>query len=175
MEFAGSAYLFNLSLVAMGFAAVSVLVMIMRQTMGGKMSKFDIFLITLYVSLGFAAAVNAVLPELIALLHLPEPVTWMIASLIAAVIQAMTVLNINSRRHRAAPVASPPMAVVAYSTHWTAVALYLLNAGVPMFQGPALHAIAVTVSLCMAMWTFVRRISLLLGDKPGDDWDAGQA
>ena len=34
-ELAGATYLYNLSVVAMTFAAVSVLVMLIRQTMGG--------------------------------------------------------------------------------------------------------------------------------------------
>jgi hypothetical protein len=174
MELAGSEYLFNLSLVAMTFAAVSVLVMLMRQTMGGKLSNFDIFLITTYVSLGFAAGVNAILPDLIALLLLPEGVTWMIASLLAAAVQAMTVAHIQLQRPKAARVALPLTVLLAYTVHWAAVALLILNA-VPAFQGAALHAIAVTISLSMAMWTFVRRISLLLGEKPGEDWDPGRA
>ncbi len=175
MELAGSPYLFNLSLVAMTFAAVSALVMLIRQTMGGKLSNFDIFLITLYVSLGFAAGINAILPPLIALLHMPEALTWMVASLSAAVIQAMTILRVQLERSKAAPVALPPMVFVAYSIHWAAVVLFLVNALLPALQGAGLHAIAVTLSLCMAMWTFVRRISLLLGEKPGQDWDPGKA
>ncbi len=175
MEFAGSAYLFNLSLVAMTFAAVSALVMLIRQTMGGKLSNFDIFLVTLYVSLGFVAGINAILPPLIALLNWSHAATWIVASLLAAAIQATTILHIQRERSKAARVALPPMVFLAYSIHWAAVVLFVVNAVVPVFQGAALHAIAVTISLCMAMWTFVRRISLLLGEKPGEDWDPGKA
>ena len=175
MDVAGSVYLFNLSLVAMTFAAVSALVMLVRQTMGGKLSNFDIFLVTLYVALAFAAGVNAILPPLIALLHFSEAVTWMVASLLAAAVQTMTVLHLQLQRPKAAAVALPLMAIVAYSVHWTAVVLFVANAVVPAFQGPALHSIAITISLCMAMWTFVRRISLLLGDKPGEGWDPKRA
>ena len=42
MDVPGEAYLFNLSLLAITFAAVSVLVMLMRQTMGGRLSNFDV-------------------------------------------------------------------------------------------------------------------------------------
>ncbi len=175
MELVGTAYLLNLSLVAMTFATVSALVMLIRQTMGGKLSNFDIFLTSLYVSLGFAAAINAILPPLVALFHLSEALTWTVAGLFASAIQAMTILRIQLGRSKAAHVALPPMVFLAYSIHWAAVVLFVVNAVVPAFQGPALHAIAVTLSLCMAMWTFVRRISLLLGEKPGQDWDPGKA
>ena len=46
MELPGEVYLFNLSLIAVTFAVVSALVMIMRQTMGGSLSNFDVYLIT---------------------------------------------------------------------------------------------------------------------------------
>lgn len=42
MELPGSGYLFNLALIAMTFTAVSALVMLVRQTMGGKPSNFDV-------------------------------------------------------------------------------------------------------------------------------------
>lgn len=44
MELPGGAYLLNLSLLAITFAAVSVLVMLVRWSMGGKLSNFDIHL-----------------------------------------------------------------------------------------------------------------------------------
>ncbi len=62
MELPGEAYLFTLSLVAATFAVVSALVMIMRQSMGGKMSVFDVYLITAYISWGFMQSIVALLP-----------------------------------------------------------------------------------------------------------------
>jgi hypothetical protein len=54
MELPGETYLFNLSLIAVTFTAVSALVMLLRQTMGGKLSNFDVYLITSLISFGFA-------------------------------------------------------------------------------------------------------------------------
>ena len=61
----GSTYLYNLSLVSITFAAVSALVMLMRQTMGGKLSKFDVYLVTSYVSGAIAVTIVALLPPLL--------------------------------------------------------------------------------------------------------------
>ena len=72
MELHGEAYLFNLSLLAITFAAVSVLVMLVRQTMGGRLSNFDIHLITSYIARGFVIAVAAILPSLVADFGLPR-------------------------------------------------------------------------------------------------------
>jgi hypothetical protein len=93
------AYLFNLSLMALTFAAVSVLVMLIRQTMGGKLSNFDIHLITSYVSRGFAIAVAAVLPSLIAGFALPEKLFWPVTSGFAALIFSV-VMAVTQRQRR---------------------------------------------------------------------------
>ncbi len=67
MELPSTPFLFNLSLLAIAFAAVSALVMLIRQTMGGKLSNFDVYLITSFVSFGFVIAIDAILPALLAL------------------------------------------------------------------------------------------------------------
>ena len=88
MDLPGEAYLFNLSLVAMTFAAVSVLVMLMRQTMGGALSNYDVHLVTNYVSQAFVVAVGAILPSMLADFGLPAPAIWIIASGLAAILLA---------------------------------------------------------------------------------------
>ena len=70
-ELPGAIYLFNLSLLAISFAIVSTLVMLVRQTLGGKLSNFDVYLITSYVSFGFVIAFNAILPPLVSLFIRP--------------------------------------------------------------------------------------------------------
>ena len=66
MELPGETFLFNLSLLAITFSAVSVLVTLLRQTMGGELSKFDVYLVNAFVQQGFALAIAAILPPLIA-------------------------------------------------------------------------------------------------------------
>jgi hypothetical protein len=56
----------------------------------------------------------------------------------------------------------------SFSTH---AAVLAINALVPPVQGVGPFAAALTVALAIMLWTFVRRISSLLGDKAGDDWD----
>jgi hypothetical protein len=68
MEVPGETYLFNLSLIAVTFTAVTALVMLFRQTMGGKLSNFDIYLITSFISFGFAIAISAILLPWVAFL-----------------------------------------------------------------------------------------------------------
>ena len=171
MELSGSTYLFNLSLLAITFAAVSVLVMLVRQTMGGKLSKVDVHLVTTFVSLGFVQAISAVLPPAVDLFGLSDWVLWAVASGPAALLLAAVFAHIQWERSKLTTERLAPLVVFAFAGQWLAVLILAANAVVPAMQGVGPHAAAVTLSLGTAMWAFVRRIASLGGDKPSEDWD----
>jgi hypothetical protein len=165
----GEGYLFNLSIVAMTFAAVSVLVMLVRQTMGGRLSNFDVYLITSYLSIGFVVAVDAVLPPLVFYYGASEGLTWSLSSFLAAIFLAGVVATFHRRRRQVAGGPMPILVLVNYATHWIAVVLLCANA--ISLQRMNVFGSALVLSLAGMMWAFVRRIATLLGEKPGDDWD----
>jgi hypothetical protein len=170
-ELPGAIYLFNLSLLAVTFAVVSALVMLVRQTMGGRLTNFDVYLITAYVSFGFAIALEAVFPPLVFLFDPPPVVLWAIASGLAAVLHGVVLANMIRVRRK---VSKEPMASAvagSFAMHGVVIAVLVINALVPPVQGVGLFAAALTLSLAIMMLRFVRRISSLLGDKPGEDWD----
>ena len=84
IELPGAAYLYNLSLLAATVAVVSALVMVVRETMGGKLSKFDVYLLTTYISLGFVIAISAIVPPLVALFDPAPWALWLVASGLSA-------------------------------------------------------------------------------------------
>lgn len=170
-ELPGAIYLFNLSLLAVTFAVVSALVMLVRQSMGGRLTNFDVYLISSYVSFGFVIAFNAILPPLIFLFEPPPVVLWAIGSGLAAVLHASVLANALKLRRR---VSKEPMSWAvagSFFTHGLVVAVLAANAFVRPIQGVGPFAAALTVALAIMLWTFVRRIASLLGDKPGEDWD----
>jgi hypothetical protein len=172
-ELAGATYLYNLSVVAITFAAVSVLVMLIRQTMGGKLSNFDLYLIVTYVSLGFAVAAAALLPPLVALFAPAVPVQWAVASGLAAVSIAVATANSMRLRHRAATVHMSVAVRAVFAGYWLSVLALLVNAAVPPVQGVGLHAAAVTFFLLVLMTAFVRRVASRLrldAESAADDW-----
>ncbi len=171
MEMPGETYLFNLSIIAVTVTAVSALVMLLRQTMGGKVSNFDIHLITSYVSVGFVVAINAILPPLVALGDPEPPVLWAVASGLAAIFLALVIGTMIKRRRRSVGAGAPFMVRLDWTLQATAILLLVVNAIVPAVQGVLLFAAALTFSLGVLMWSFVRRIASLLGDKPSEDWD----
>ena len=171
MELPGETYLFNLSLIAVTFTAVSALVMLLRQTMGGKLSNFDVYLITSFISFGFAIAIAAILPPLAVFFGLPPSAFWAVSSGLAAILLGST---LTANVHRRRIVASEPMSlsvIASFATNGFSVIVLLVNAIVPPWQGIHLFAGALTLSTAVIMWAFVRRIGSLVGDKPGDDWD----
>ena len=171
MDMPGSAYLFNFSVLALTFATVSALVMLLRQTMGGRLSNFDIFLASTFIAVGFADALSAILPPLISLFELPPALHWAVSSGLAAILVGAATAASFRRRLILVGKAPPLLQSLAFLVGGIATVLLLINATVPPWQGPALHALGVTLSLASAMWAFLRRVSSLLGATPGEDWD----
>lgn len=170
-EIPGTAVLLNLSLLAITFAAVSALVMLVRQTMGGSLSNFDVYLITSYVAFGFAIAVGATLPAVLVLYDLRPTVLWAIASSISSVLLGGVVTGVVTRRHKATSVPMSYGVMFSILMQGLAIAILVVNATIPAIQGSGVYVGALTLSLAIIMWGFVRRVSSLLGDKPGEDWD----
>jgi hypothetical protein len=171
MELHGETYLFNLSLIAVTFTAVSVLVMLIRQVMGGKLSNFDIHLITTYLSYGFVLSLLALLPPLIALFDPGPVVLWSISSALAAAIFTPVLAGIVARRKKVSSQVIPFTVRSSFVVHGLAILLLLLNAVALPWQGLHLYATALTLSLATLMLTFVRRIASLFGGTTGEGWD----
>ena len=171
MELPGAGYLYNLSLLAVTFATVSALVMLVRQTLGGKLSNFDIFLIRGFLSFSFFVAFAAILPPLAALSDAAVQVLWPLTSTVAAILLGLNLYTIIVRRRKATRKPAPAGVMIRNLVHGMAIALLVLNALVPAVQGVALYAAALTLCLGNMMWAFVRRITSLLGEKPSRDWD----
>jgi hypothetical protein len=175
MDLPGEAYLYNLSIVAMTFAAVSVFVMLMRQTMGGKLSNYDIHLVTNYVAQGFVVAAAAILPFMLVDFAIPPATVWIVANSLAAVLLGTCRVFLVRQRTKATTGAPPPFLMGVYIFQWLLVALLVANAVVPGLRGVGLFKVALTLFLAVVMLAFVRRIASLLGVEPGDNWDPKRA
>ena len=168
---AGLDALSTLALLAITFATVTALVMLVRQTMGGKLSNFDIYLITSYVELGFVIAISATLPSIFILFDLRPAVLWAITSIGAAILLGGVGLGVFRLRKKATPQPMSRGVMFSFLMMTVSVAMLLANAVVSPIQGAGLFIGALTLSLAVIMWAFVRRVASLLGDKPMEDWD----
>jgi len=158
-ELDGAAYLYNLSLLAVIFAAVSALATIVRQTAGGKLPGFDVYLINTSVSFGFVIAFTAVLPPLILLFGLLRDSVWTIASGLGALLIAMNLASVVARRVRASRQPLPVIVLVGFCVHGVVVLSLATNALFPVVRGAALFCAALTLCLGNMMWVLVQRLS----------------
>lgn len=171
MEMPEAPFLYNVSLLGITFSAVSTLVMLLRQAMGGKVSNFDIYLITSYVSVGFLIAIDAVLPPVFFSLGLSSDTASVVASLLAAFITGWTFLCAFLRRRRAARGPMSAHVVISFVCYTIAVLVFLADALAPQLRIGGPYELAVTFLTGTIMWTFVRRVESLLGEDPGTDWN----
>lgn len=140
----------------MTFAGLSVLTMILRQMLGGRMTKFDSFVTRTWVQLGFMATFGSILPPLLMLFGAPAPIACRISSGVMAVILGGWALTFPHRRHAVNPTRLPAQVVMfLLAMDITALALAANALVVPRELLAALHAAAVTAILIGAGMLFL--------------------
>jgi hypothetical protein len=151
-----SGYLYTIATVGMTFAGVSVLTMMLRQMLGGRMTKWDSFVSRTWVELGFMTTFGSILPPLVILFGPPAPIALRISSGIMAVILGSWALTFPRRRLAANPTRLP-LQVVIYSAAMDTAAL-ALAANAIVVPGELLagvYAAAVTAILIGAGMLFL--------------------
>lgn len=153
-------YLYTIATVGMTFAGLSVLTMILRQILGGRMTKFDSFVSRTWVHLGFMATFGSILPPLLMLFGASTPNTWRISSGVLAVILGSWTLTFPRRRHAVNPTRLPLQVVLFLIAMGTAaLALAASAIVVPGALLAGVYAAAVTAILVGAgqlfLFTFV--------------------
>lgn len=119
-----SGYLYTLATVGMTFAGLSVLTMILRQMLGGQITKWDSFVTRTWIQLGFMTTFGAILPPLLILFGVPAPIAWQISSGVMAVILGSWALTFPRRRQAVNPTRLP-LQVVVFSLAMDLAALFL--------------------------------------------------
>jgi hypothetical protein len=172
-----SGYLYTIAAVGMSFAGLSVLTMILRQMLGGQMTKFDSFVARTWVQLGFMVTFGSILPPLLGLVEVSTPMVWRISSALMAIILGCWALTFPRRRLATNPT-HLPIPVIIFLVAMALIALVLAaNAiAVPVERLPGVYAASVTAILIGAamlfLFAFVHWYDALYFDrdlKPGSD------
>ncbi|MGB6605519.1 MAG: hypothetical protein WA747_02955 [Steroidobacteraceae bacterium] len=151
-----SGYLYTIATVGMTFAGLSVLTMILRQMLGGRMTKFDSFVTRTWVQLGFMTTFGSILPPLLILFGATAPIAWRVSSGVMAVLLGSWALTFPRRRHAVNPTRLPLQVVI--STLAMAIVALALAANVIVVPGEllaAVYAAAVTAILIGAGMLFL--------------------
>src|SRR5580692_3059689 len=140
----------------MTFAGLSVLTMILRQMLGGRMTKWDSWVARTWIQLGFMTTFGSILPPLLLLCGAPAPIAWRVSSGVMAVILGSWALTFP-RRRRAVNPPRLPLQVVIFSLAMDIAAL-ALAANAMVVRGDRLagvYAAAVTAMLTGAGMLFL--------------------
>jgi hypothetical protein len=163
-------YLYTIAAVGMSFAGLSVLTMILRQLLGGQITKWDSWVTRTWIQLGFMTTLGSILPPLVTLFEAPAPIAWRVSSGVMAVILGSWALTFPHRRHAVNPIRLP-LQVVTYCVAMDIAALALAaNAFVVPGEFLAgVYAAAVTAILVGAgllfLFAFVRWYEATIGDE----------
>jgi len=165
-----SGYLYTIATVGMTFAGLSVLTMILRQMLGGRMTKWDSFVTRTWVELGFMTTFGSILPPLLLLFEPPAPIAWRISSGVMAVILGSWALTFPRRRHAANSTRLPLQVVIFLLAMDIAAAALAANAiVVPGELLAGVYAAAVTAILTGAgllfLFAFVHWYDATIGDE----------
>ena len=165
-----SGYLYTIATVGMTFAGLSVLTMILRQMLGGRITKWDSWVTRTWIQLGFMTTFGSILPPLLILFGAPAPIAWRISSGIMAVILGSWALTFPRRRHAVNPTRLP-FEVVTYALAMDIAAL-ALAANAIVVSGELLagvYAAAVTAILVGAgllfLFAFVHWYDATIGEE----------
>jgi hypothetical protein len=163
-------YLYTIATVGMTFAGLSVLTMILRQMLGGRITKWDSWVTRTWIELGFMTTFGSILPPLLVLFAAPAPIAWRISSGVMAVILGSWALTFPRRRQAVNPTRLP-LQVVIYAVAMDIAAL-ALAANAIVVPGEVLagvYAAAVTAILTGAgllfLFAFVHWYDATIGDE----------
>lgn len=104
----GSGYLYTLATLAVTFVGFCAIVLVLRQSMGARSSKFHRYASHIYIELGFESAAFAMLAPLLALCELPHGIVWRVSSALITVALAVHTWSILKRFKSNRPGPFPP-------------------------------------------------------------------
>lgn len=156
-------YLYTLAAVSVTFVGFSSLVIVLRQTMGGEMSKLDMLITRTFIQIGFLVAASAMLPALLSLFQLGESSVWRISSAVAALAVVLFAVSYPVRRKAASGVRTPLLIWIDVLVILGSGLLLGCNAlGVIVSTGPGPYSAALTGVLFVSGWAYLQAVNTLI-------------
>jgi hypothetical protein len=156
-------YLYTLAALSVTFVGFSSLVIVLRQTMGGEMSKLDIFITRTFIQVGFLVAAGAMLPGLLTQFELPGGSTWRLSSAVTAVPVLLFACTYPARRKAASGARTPIVIWIDALVVFGFGILLALNAlGVAVVTGPGPYIAGLTGVLFVSGWAYLQAVNTLI-------------
>jgi hypothetical protein len=156
MELPGANFLYALATISVTFVGFSALLLVFRETIGGKMTRYDRYFMLSFMQAGFIVSAGGLLPNLLAFYTMPESEVWRAASAIMAVPIFLFVATTPGRRRASTDEPIPAYVWLLLFLQFLAGVDLLLNAiGWPNAPRLAPFALAMTVMLFTAGIAFL--------------------
>jgi hypothetical protein len=163
LDLPGSTYLYTLAALSITFVGFSALVIYLRQTVGGEMSKLDVLITRIFIQLGFIVVAGAMLPPLLSLFDWPHDLIWRTASFVAAALSFFFGATYPARRRAASGVRTPAVVWLDVLILLAAAAVLICNAaGFGLKPSPGPYAAALTAILFLGGWSYLQALNTLL-------------
>lgn len=170
MELPNSGYLYTLALLAMTFVGFTAIVMILRQSLGGPLSRFDTLVARFFMAWGFLITYGAMLPPLLGAFELHHPVVWRVSSIATGVMLLALSFGYPTLRGKATGT-RPPTFVIVQSAIGAIIGLVLLvNAAQPspLLVASATYLAVLTFTLVQASVGFIVTLNVMLSVRPNE-------
>ncbi len=168
MELPGSTYLLALAAISVTFVSVSTVVVVFRQVQGAVLSKFELFLMRLFLVSGLMATVAALVPPLLGLFGITPSLVWRVSSLAFALAILWREISFIRRRPQLQPGPEPPAIYILQGITIAVVLGLFINAiGILSELSVGLYALAATWLLVNSAAAFIISLSRFL-ESPKD-------
>jgi hypothetical protein len=158
-------YLFALGAISTTFVGFSALILVFRQTAGGGLSKLDSWIAMVFVQLGFIVTAGSLVPPLMALCGIAEPVIWRTTSTAAGLVMGAFAVSYPARRRAVSGVATPPHVWIDLALLGASSLVLAANAaGWPAAPNAAAFCIGLTGVLFVAGLGFLHALGVLHRD-----------
>ena len=163
IELPGSTYLYALAFIAIVFVGFSSVAVVIRQTIGVGLTRFQALLAYVYIELGFLVVGLSLFPVFLSLFALPHSFVLRVSSAAAGLVLVVW-LGIFFRRYRKIrPTSFPASGWVHLAIAVVVLGGLLMNAaGYPREPHVGLYALALCFILVEAIDTFLDSMNIFL-------------
>ena len=163
MELPGSTYLYTLFTGSITYAGFAALIVIFRQTIGGGVSGYDVFVIRVVLMRSFIVAFSAMLPPALALFDLPPHLVWQLSSFFAACLLGLFTWAFHIRRHAITGLPASGWFLISVGAQSLITMFLLMTAfGIFVQSGPGPFVASLTALLLVAAVAYLVALDVLL-------------
>lgn len=168
MDLPGSSVLFALATVSITFVGFSALLVVFRQSMGGRLTRYDTYFTLSFIQIGFVVTGGALLPPVLALFDLSRDGVWRLSSAALSLAVILFVFAVPARR-RAATGRGMPLSIAMYLILQGLAGAVLAVGATGLLRGAvaAVYTLADAALLFTSGLAYLKALGIILPDLAG--------